>query len=116
EMARARGFLEELLVQAKKEPDTLKARIAYAVLAGGDPEALKDAVERLEKHIAKEPRDEDALMVLGEEAQRRGDWKRAQGMYEKAMALRPGARAVHALAMLSVAQRDPKAAQPLLEK
>jgi hypothetical protein len=103
-LGRARGFVAEIAQREPRAADTLKARVSAAV-AEGTPPAGAEA--ELERWLAKVPRDEDAIFLLGELALQRGEVGRAEGFFQRIEQQRPGAaRAAHALGLAAAARGD----------
>lgn len=112
--ARAKGFLPELATRVGDDPDAAKAVLSASLLPPGA--AAADAAAALQRRLAKDPRDEDALLVLGDAALARPDLDQAAALYTRLDALRPGtARAMHALGVTAARRGDTVAAQKALE-
>jgi tetratricopeptide (TPR) repeat protein len=107
-LAQARTWAAQIGQEAPRDADTLKARVAQALAPGAPPGP--DAVPELEKWLARAPRDEDALYLLGEWALARGEAGRADGLFARLEQLRPGARSAHALGLVALARGDRQAA------
>ncbi len=107
-LERARARVAEIEAKSPRDADTLKAQVSMAVAQGG-PQGPGAAAE-LERWLAREPRDEGALYLLGEWALSKGDAGRAQALFERLEQVRPGARSAHALGLSALGRGDDRAA------
>jgi tetratricopeptide (TPR) repeat protein len=112
--ARAKASLPALKTRVGEDADAAKAVLSASLLPGERP--ADDAAAALQRHLAKDPRDGDALLVLGDTALARTDLVQAAGLYARLDALHPGsARSVHALGRLDLRRGDAAAARKRFE-
>lgn len=110
---RASGFVPELSEGAAESPLAAKASLAAALLGGG--RSADPAAAIVQRHLSKDPRDGDALLLLGDAALARADPAQAAALYGRLNALEPGsARSSHALGLVAARRGDAAAAQKLL--
>ena len=112
--ARARTFLPELAAKLADDAEAAKALVSASLLSGERPADAAAAV--LQRHLVKSPRDEDALLVLGDAALARGDLVQAAALYGRLDPVGPGApRAAHALGTVAVRRGDAAGARKHFE-
>ncbi len=116
--ARAKAFLPELSTRIEEDPDAAKAVLSGSLVPAdrAADAAASSALNALQRQLAKSPRDEDALLVLGDVALARPDLGQAAALYARLDAVRPGtARGKHALGVVAERRGEAAAAQQLFE-
>lgn len=114
DLDQARAWSAEIAQKSPEAGDTLKAALSLALAAGGPPPAgAKQAVERW---LARAPRDEDAVYLLGEAALAAGDPARAAALFQRLEQQHPTARSAHARGLAAAAQGDVAAARARFEE
>jgi predicted Zn finger-like uncharacterized protein len=111
---RAQAFLSELSGKEAGDPEVAEALLEGALASGERPSDA--AVTVLQTHLTKQPRDDDALAVLGDVALSRAELAGAASRYQAIAQHRPGdARAAHGLGMVALARGDLAAARKAFE-